>query len=65
MSKEELCIRACTYAILKLTERGSTAFGISKEFVTDDGCIEQKFITINWSEVLDWLVEKEKVIEHE
>ena len=65
MSKEELCIRACMFAISKLTEKGSCAFGMSKEFVTDDGCIEQKYITIDWSEVLDWLVEKEEVLEHE
>ena len=63
-NKNELCIRACIYAISKLTDKGGTAFGMFKEFINDDSSIELKYITIDWSEVIDWLVEKEEV-EHE
>ena len=55
MNNNQLCIRACMYAISTLIDKGSSAFGTSTEFVTDDGCIEKRFTTIEWSEVLDWL----------
>lgn len=46
MTKEELCIRACRYAIRELTRKGSTGFITS----SDEG---GQYIT--WVEVMEWL----------
>ena len=51
----DLCKRACAFAIYKMIEKGSCAFGTSTEFVNDDGSFEKKYITIKWTDVLDWL----------
>ena len=55
MNKDELCASACIFAISKLINKGSVAFGTSTEFIDDDGCIEKKYITIEWNDVIDWL----------
>lgn len=53
--KEELYKRACMYAISKLVDKGSQAFGTSIDVLNADGSIERKTATAEWSEVLDWL----------
>lgn len=53
--KEELYKRACMYAISKLVDKGSQAFGTSIDVLNADGSIERKTATTEWSEVLDWL----------
>ena len=57
MNKDLLCLSACIFAISKLTDKGSYAFGTSTEFVNDDGSFEKRFVTIEWNEVVDWLTE--------
>ena len=51
----DMCKRACAFAVYKMLEKGSCSFGTSKEIVNDDGSVEKKFVTINWTDVLDWL----------
>ena len=51
MTKHELRIKACMYAIADLKENGSHAFG-AKDKATG------KFETIEWNEVLEWLNEE-------
>ena len=53
--KEELYKRACMYAISKLVDKGSQAFGTSIDVLNADGSIERKTATTEWSEVLEWL----------
>ena len=46
MTKYELCIQACKFAVGEMNRRGSTAFST----VTGDG-MEQ----ITWIDVMEWL----------
>ena len=51
MTREELAIRACKYAVATVVEKGSHAFGTKET---------GKFETIEWYEVLEWLNEVEE-----
>lgn len=46
MTKQELSVKACQYAVSTLIQEGSIIFGTREN---DD------FETIEWSEVSDWL----------
>ena len=46
LTKHELTIRACQFAVLNLIQKGSHAFGTKEN---------GKFETIEWGEVLEWL----------
>ena len=46
MTKYELCVKACQFAVLTLIQKGSHAFGTKEN---------GRFETVEWSEVLEWL----------
>ena len=46
MTKYELCVKACQFAVLNFIQKGSHAFGTKEN---------GKFETIEWGEVLEWL----------
>ena len=55
-NKDELILKACQFAVLSMIGNGSSGFGAKK-----DGVLE----TIEWSEVLDWLLEKQEEAQKE
>lgn len=55
-TKYELILKACQFAVLSMIGNGSSGFGAKK-----DGVLEK----IEWSEVLDWLLEKQEEAQKE
>ena len=55
MTNIELYVSACRYAIRKLVEKGSSSYVVSHNLVNEDGSVEKKYISVDWSEVSDWL----------
>lgn len=55
-TKYELILKACQFAVLSMIGNGSSGFGAKK-----DGVFEK----IEWSEVLDWLLEKQEEAQKE
>lgn len=54
MTKEEIYIRGCLYAVDELIEKGS-----SKYTVKNNG----KWVTVSWDEITDWLVSNLDIID--
>lgn len=55
-TKYELILKACQFAVLSMIGNGSSRFGSKK-----DGVLE----TIEWTEVLDWFLEKQEEAQKE